>query len=57
MRRKQKIRKEIEKALIKFEDEKRIIREEQVKVISDDGIIDFKKKNDLIRKYLHLLDV
>jgi hypothetical protein len=57
MRTKQKIRKEIEKALLKFEEEKRITREEQIKFISEYGIIDFKAKNDLIRKYLHLLDI
>lgn len=55
MRLKQKIRKEIEKALLKFEEDKKNKKEEEVKIMKV-SLIDFEKQNDLIRKYLYLLD-
>jgi len=52
LRTKQKIKKEIEKGLIKFEEEKKI---KELK-IKEDIKFDFEKKNALIRKCLYLFN-
>jgi hypothetical protein len=50
MREKQKIKKEIEKGILKFEE---IKREEKMKTI----FINFEKKNSFIRKHFKLFDI